>query len=121
MLFFLLSFHSQQPLVSLWLYADSHIQVFYNTYITHIIYLECLCNVLCHVMWIILISVLNWSSPMTDSLPDHFQIKISTSEPVINSRVSYGTITINGTYLFVVFLSGKKECQMYLIFPHFYI
>lgn len=63
-----------------------------------------------------LIRIFIWSSSTNVGLLEPFQIQISTSEaskPLTNNTLNYGTISVNGTYIFccsysILLLSENK-------------
>lgn len=74
----------------------------------HMCYADYLCDVLCHVTWIVFNQLL-YLFAINDCRPagtySVFQFKISTSEssePLTNSTLTYGIITINDTCLCVL-------------------
>lgn len=62
-------------------------------------------STMCHVNWpgLFLINLLIWSSSITSSLLEYSQSSRSKF-PLLNSILSYGTISIKGTYHFLLFL-----------------
>lgn len=75
-------------------------------------YVQCLCDLLCYVTWIIfnkLFYLFIVSGCKSAGMFSDFQIKISTSEALMNNILSYGTFFINCTYLFCCLFSLKSR------------